>query len=106
VSADPLGKRALFSPPAIDPAGDLDRDPAMGGAPPLGKHALFSAGPHRPGTVVLECSRCLSHSRMSVIEAGIRIAFISVWIPGKRYSRWMLCPECLRRTWCKVRWFG
>lgn len=104
---DPLGKKALFSPPPMAPRGQsLDQDPLVGGAAPDGKHALYSAGPRRTGTVLLECSRCLNHSRMSTIEAGVRIAFISVWIPGKRFSRWMQCPECERRTWCRIHWFG
>ena len=94
--SDPLGKRALFSPPAGEaPAQDDD-----------GKTAMFSAGPRRPGTVVLECSRCLTRNRMSVVEAGVRIAYLSAWVPGKRFSRWIQCPECERRTWCKIHWFG
>lgn len=71
-----------------------------------GKHALYSAGPRRRGTVVVECSRCLNHSRMTTVELGVRIAFISLWVPGKRFSRWMQCPECEQRTWCRVHWFG
>ncbi len=98
---DPLGKGALFSPPPMAEAEDL----APGGKSE-GKHALYSAGPRRPGTVVLECSRCMNHLRMTTVELGVRIAFISMWIPGKRYSRWMQCPECERRTWCRVHWFG
>jgi hypothetical protein len=43
---------------------------------------------------------------MTTVELGVRLAFISLWIPGKRYSRWMQCPECERRTWCRVHWFG
>ena len=104
---DPLGKRALFSPPPAPEADHhLDDDPMVGGEPPDGIQALYSAGPRRPGTVVLECSRCLNHTRMSVVEAGVRIAFISAWIPGKRYSRWIQCPECERRTWSKIHWRG
>lgn len=106
MSRDPLGKRALFSPPAGAPSSDLEDDPSIDGVAGDGRMALFSAGPHRRGTVVLECSECLSHTRMSLIEAGVRVAFISLWIPGRRYSRWMQCPECQRRTWCKVRWLG
>jgi hypothetical protein len=102
---DPLGKRALFSPPAAPPSDDhLDEDPMVGGAAADGVQALYSAGPRRRGTVVLECSQCLNHTRMSLVEAGVRIAFISAWIPGKRYSRWMQCPECERRTWCRIHW--
>ena len=102
---DPMGKNALFSPPPMAPIEDLivDDHPVK---PPDGKHALYSAGPRRKGTVVLECSRCLNHSRMSTVEAGVRIAMISVWVPGKRFSRWMQCPECERRTWCRIHWFS
>ncbi|MDJ0953194.1 MAG: hypothetical protein QNJ81_05905 [Acidimicrobiia bacterium] len=103
MSTDPLGKNALFSPPPSSPAEDLlpEQSPA-----PAGKHALYSAGPRRPGTVVVECSRCLNHSRMTNVELGVRIAFFSLWIPGRRFSRWIQCPECERRTWCRVHWFG
>lgn len=103
---DPLGKRALFEMPPVASDDPVDHDPIIGGEHAKGKDALYSAGPHRPGSVVLECSRCGVHTRMSLIEAGVRIAMISVWIPGKNYSRWMLCPECERRTWCKVHWLG
>jgi len=106
VSRDPLGKQALFSPPPGADPDDRNDDLLPGGEVTDGKNALFSAGPHRRGTVVVECSECLNHTRMSIIEAGVRIAFVSLWIPGKRYSRWMQCPECQRRTWCKIRWFG
>jgi len=104
---DPMGKSALFSPPPMAPADDLiSDDPLLEKVAVEGKRALYSAGPRRKGTVVIECSRCLNHSRMSTIEAGVRIAFISLWVPGKRFSRWMQCPECERRTWCRVHWFS
>lgn len=97
---DPLGKKALFSPPATTAADSATGDRATG------KDALYSAGPRRRGTVVVECSRCLNHTRMTTVELGVRIAFLSLWIPGRRYSRWIQCPECERRTWCRVHWFG
>ncbi len=103
MSTDPLGKNALFSPPPSPPADTL-RPGAV--EPATGRHALYSAGPRRSGTVVVECSRCLNHSRMTNVELGVRIAFLSLWIPGKRFSRWIQCPECERRTWCRVHWFG
>jgi hypothetical protein len=103
---DPLGKRALFETPPVTPEDPVDDDPLVGGHHAEGKDALYSAGPHRPGSVVLECSRCGVRSRMSAIEVGVRILMISAWLPGKRYSRWMLCPECERRSWCKVHWLG
>ncbi|MDJ0923247.1 MAG: hypothetical protein QNJ77_01690 [Acidimicrobiia bacterium] len=106
-SNDPLGKSALFSPPPMEPADDhLDQEPLVGGDHAEGRHALYSAGPRRSGTVVVACSNCLNHTRMTTIEALVRIAFISAWIPGKKYSRWMQCPECERRTWCRVHWTG
>jgi hypothetical protein len=104
---DPLGKNALFNPPPTAPADDhLDHDPLVSTEHAEGKQALYSAGPRRPGTVVVECSTCLNHMRMSTVEAIVRIAFISAWIPGKRFSRWIQCPECERRTWCRVHWTG
>lgn len=104
---DPMGKSALFSPPPMAPADDLiSDDPTINSRKVDGKHALYSAGPRRRGTVVVECSTCLNHSRMSTVEAGVRIAFISLWIPGKHFSRWMQCPECERRTWCRINWFS
>ena len=100
--SDPMGKSALFSPPPMAPT-----ETAIDGAPsPTGKHALFSAGPRRKGTVVVECSRCLNHSRMTNVEVGVRIAFLSLWVPGRKFSRWLQCPECERRTWCRIHWFG
>ena len=105
-NTDPLGKRALFSPPPTAPDHHLNNDPLVGGSESEGREAVFSTGPHRAGTVVLECSSCLSRTRMSTVEAGIRILFISAWIPGKRYSRWIQCPECERRTWCRIHWRG
>lgn len=98
-----MGKRALFTPPPTPPPDD---QVARGAEPVDGKEALYSAGPRRSGTVVVECSRCLNHTRMSTVELGVRIAFVSLWIPGKRFSRWLQCPECERRTWCRVHWFG
>ncbi len=95
---DPLGKSALFSPPPMAPPDDRKQAE--------GRKALYSAGPRRPGTVVVECSRCMNHSRMTTVEAMVRIAFISAWIPGKKVSRGMQCPECEKRTWCRVHWTG
>lgn len=105
MTKDPLGKSALFSPPPMAAPDDhLDNDPLVGGDQPEGKHALYSAGPRRPGTVVMECSNCLNHTRMTAVEAWVRILYISLWIPGKRFSRWVQCPECERRTWCRIHW--
>jgi len=98
---DPLGKGALFSPPAAAPS-----PPHVGDSPPEGRAAIFSVGPHRPGSVVVECSVCLNRTRMSALEAGVRILVGSLWVPGKHHSRWILCPECNRRTWSRIHWRG
>jgi hypothetical protein len=107
-SSDPLGKRALFEHVAAEaPEENLERNPLVGGHHEAGKTALFSTGPHRPGSVVLECSQCGVHTRMSAFEAGVRIVMLSAWVPPvKRHNRWMLCPECQERTWCRVQWRG
>ncbi len=97
---DPLGKRALFEGPAVA------ADPLAAGEPLDGRVALFSAGPHRPGTVLFHCSVCGVRTRMSVIEAAFRVLMISLWAPGRRYSRWVQCPECQRRTWSRIEWLG
>lgn len=108
-ASDHPGKRALFSAnpeaPHLDSIDETD-DPLMGGTAPVGKEALYSVGPHRPGSVVFTCSRCDLHTRMSAVEAGIRVLAISIWIPGKRYSRWLLCPQCGERTWCRIEWLS
>ncbi len=104
-SGDPLGKKALFGAPSAADT-HVDDDPLVGGRPVEGRAAMYSTGPHRPGSVVLECSRCLTRTRMSVVEAGVRITFGSVWVPGKRHSRWILCPECGRRSWSRIHWRG
>lgn len=104
---DPYGKKALFAVPPQPATTDEDIDPIRGSDPAVeGKAALFSVGPHQAGTVVLDCSECETRTRMSMLEVGLRILLVSLWVPGKQYSRWMHCPECQRRTWCRVHWLG
>ncbi len=103
---DPLGKQALFSPPAnTRPA--QEPQPQRGQRTGDGVKALYSLDTEtRFGTVVVECSACLEHTRISVLDAGARIWGFSLWIPGKRFSRRLSCPACGRRTWCRIRWTG
>jgi hypothetical protein len=107
-ASDHPGKRSLFSAgrEGEDWTAQPGEDPLMGGTAPTGKEALYSVGPRRPGSVVFACSRCDLITRMSTVEAGIRVLTFSAWIPGKRYSRWLLCPDCRRRTWCRIDWLG
>lgn len=97
---DPEGKRALFEAPIA-----VDRRQVLApGATPDGKAALFSSGPPRPGTVLVTCSGCAARTRVSLVDVGVRLASLSVWLPARRHAHWMRCPACDRRTWCRIGW--
>lgn len=98
-AGDPNGKRALFGKP-VDVAPDL----LEAGRVAEGRQALYSTGPARPGTVIVDCSSCEVRSRVSLVDIGLRIMQLSVWLPGRRHSRFMRCPSCNRRTWCRILW--
>ena len=103
---DPKGKRALFEVPPIEVDDPLKDDPLIDHHESEGHEALYSAGPRETGTAVLTCSDCKVRSRISLIETLVRIMSISWWNPLNHYSRWMQCPACQTRTWCKVDWMG
>jgi hypothetical protein len=94
-TGDPQGKRALF-----DRASTFPVDPDIA----HGRHALFSTATPRAGTVVVDCSSCGEHKRVQIVEAVARILRMNAWLPLIRYNRWMLCPSCERRGWCRVGW--
>lgn len=95
--SDPLGRRALFSPPPSRPA-----------TPAVGKESLYSAsaGSRQWGTVVVECSSCGARSRLTWFEFTWRHLPFWLWLPWLRYSRLMSCPACERRTWLGVNWLA
>jgi hypothetical protein len=97
--SDPEGRRALFETPPAPEAGTVGS-----GHPREGRDAFFSTGPHQPGTVIVECSACKVRSRISIIDAGVRIARLSLWMPLARHSRRIRCPSCHRRAWCRIGW--
>jgi hypothetical protein len=102
--SDPLGKRALFSTTAASPA-------VPNGLPAVGtitKESLFSAseGARRFGTVVVECSSCGARTRVGWGEFAWRHLPLGAWLPWLRYSQYMSCPACDRRTWLGVAWFA
>ena len=97
--SDPLGKRALFS---------VAEPPRPVTARAGGKEALFSASEdaRRPGTVVVECSACGARTRLGGAEFAWRHLPLWLWAPWLRYSRFIACPACDRRTWLRVSWFA
>jgi hypothetical protein len=98
--SDPLGKRALFSvaePPR-----------ATNSTATISKTSLFSAseGARRFGTLVVVCSACGARSRLGWAEFASRHLPYGLWFPWLRYSQYMSCPACERRTWLGVAWFA
>ncbi len=88
---DPTGKRALFT-------GHTGQDRAA-----EGKRALFSAADDPGGPIIVDCSRCSVTSRIPLLDAGRRIMSLSLWIPGRSYSRRLRCPACGQRSWVRIR---
>ena len=97
-----MGKRALFS--VADPPGR----PTSLCHRHISKESLFSASEdaRRLGTVVVECSACGARSRLGWAEFARRHLPFWLWFPWLRYSQYMSCPACDRRTWLGVSWFG
>jgi hypothetical protein len=93
-STDPQGKRALFEIPPTTPPPQASS----------GREALYSVATPEPRTVVVECSACGEHKRIEVLEAIARVLRATVWVPLLRHNRWMRCPSCERRAWCRVGW--
>jgi hypothetical protein len=100
--SDPLGKRALYSVAAPPRASNGPNTATMR------KEALFSAseGEKRLGTLVVECSSCGARSRLGWAEFAWRHLPVWLWFPWLRYSQWMSCPACERRTWLGVGWLS
>ena len=110
---DPLGKRALFAPPAAARKGPKSRRRAdvapVAGMEP-GVNALHSEPPGAPVSpapdVEVHCSGCGVQSRMSRAEASALVMAFPMWIPGVWYPRLLVCPACHLPTWCWLRWAG
>jgi hypothetical protein len=96
---DPTGKRALFEAPVAAAPDQLRAE-----EPREGKAALFSTGPHRTGTVVVECSACRTRTRTSIVDVGVRLVSLSMFVPFRRYPHRLRCPACARWQWCRVGW--
>lgn len=96
---DPQGRRALFEMPV-----DAPRDTIRSGDAKEGKDALYSSGPRQAGSAVIECGDCGVRTRVSLTDVAMRLATLSVWVPGRRRGHWMRCPACEQRHWCSVAW--
>lgn len=97
---DPLGRRALFSPPPTATTGNARAH--------AGKQSLYSASAEerRCGTVVVDCSSCGARTRLGLVEFAWRHLPVWLWIPWARHSNWMSCPVCERRAWLGVSWLS
>jgi hypothetical protein len=98
-TVDPTGKHALFTSPVR-----AAPDQLTPGNQKEGRDALFSTGPRQAGTVIVTCSTCRVRTRSSLVDLGVRLLSISMWIPGRRYNHWMRCPACAQHTWCRIGW--
>jgi hypothetical protein len=99
-TGEPQGRRALFEAAQHDGHVGTTKGYERGGQ---GRQALFSAGQRRPGMVVVECSRCQARTPISLLALAWQLV-PSVWLPGRRWPRWMRCPTCHRLAWCRVGW--
>ena len=96
---DPTGKHALFSAPP-----QAARDTITPGNQKEGRHAFYSTGPRQSGTAIVICKACGTRSRLSLVDLGVRLLSISVWVPGRKHSHWMRCPGCHQHRWCQIAW--
>jgi hypothetical protein len=104
--SDPEGKRALFEAPPLEIEDSLKDEPLVERHEVDGHEALYSAGHHERGTAVVTCSGCQVRSRLTLVELAVRIIALSLWLPGRSFSRHLQCPACQTRNWCKVEWVG
>lgn len=98
---DPTGKRALFETPVTAADEVLRR-----GEAPRGRDALFSTGRPQAGTVLVECSRCSTRTRVGLADIAVRLASFSVYLPLLRpkHPHRIRCPHCDKASWCRVGW--
>jgi hypothetical protein len=94
--SDPQGRRALFETPARPGAGDGQ----------AGRDALFSGAARQAGNAAITCSRCGLRTRTTLGDAAARVLRVSMWFPWRHYNRWIRCPACRHRAWCRVHWLG
>jgi hypothetical protein len=114
---DPLGKRALYRPPAATTRRQgLSPQRRSAVVLPVGKRALYSGERPRDGgeravaddplvergPFTVRCQRCWQVSRIGALELLIFQFPVGVWLPRGRFDRRMTCPSCRKRSWCSV----
>ena len=55
------------------------------------------------GPIKIDCPRCGVTSEVGIIDALKRLLRFSLWIPGRTYSRRLVCPACGQRSWVRMR---
>jgi uncharacterized protein with PIN domain len=70
--------------------------------------ALFSSGEVEPppadGGFTIECSSCLSETRVGAADLARAALPLSFHLPFvRRFHSFMRCPACGRRAWVRVR---
>ena len=105
---DPLGKTALFSdaPSASDAPLASDVAGIEPEAQGRGVTKLFSRAEARPGTLVVDCSRCGRQTRVTYAEFVALHVPVWLWVPlvTRAHRHWLRCPSCRHRAWLRARW--
>ena len=80
------GKRSLFGAPTGGSRQRVGRDRT-----------------DRSGRITIDCARCGASTRVTTRDALGRLLRFSLWVPGRTYSRRLVCPSCDRRSWVRLR---
>jgi uncharacterized protein with PIN domain len=101
-SNDPLGKAALFSDAGAESTVSIAPADAEG----RGASHLFSHPEARSGTLVVDCSACGRHTRVTYAEFAALHVPVWLWLPAplRTHRHWLRCPACRKRTWLRAHW--
>lgn len=96
MNEDPKGRKSLFERPPLTPEPPAEE----------GRRAFYTAPPDGPppDSVPIHCSRCDVTSHVTRTELARRVMSLTLWAPWRDHSRWITCPACSRRAWCRVSW--
>ncbi len=105
---DPHGKRALYWKSAGDEVVVPTQKGSKQNLKDTGRRALFSdlsggSKEGESGPIQLECSNCHEISYVELIDYMKAHFPLWLWIPGKKYSRYLKCPSCSKHTWVRAR---